>query len=233
MYSLYIPKYKGDPASAHILPDELSHFMELTKFRYDLLVSPGYLSKNRGTISNFLTRLEGELTAPGTRKVGLGLFHGMNGTDSLAGTGTDLLGGHALALGAFTRLEKLDLDPKKRKDHRKLVFFLERGDWKPAWTLNSKSAAAFLKAVTVRAILIGSSNFSWNTYWDSGHPTASQGEADLLLFTSRAYKRDVQNRLQNQSPTSQMVLFRSIAGGRNSQEFFKGILKDFLTHSLN
>lgn len=236
MYSLYIPKYEGDRASALALPNELSRFMAETKFQYDLLVSPGYLSKKSGTISNFLTQLEKDLTAPGTRKVGLGLFHGMNGTDSLAGTGTDLLGGHDLALSASARLEKLDLDAKKRKDHRKLIFFLKRGGWKPTWTLDSKSEAAFLDAVTVKAVLIGSSNFSWSTYWNGGNPTPQKGEADLLLFTDDTYMRNVQARIYEllQAPaTPGPVLYKSLAGGDSPEAYFKAMLHEFLSHALN
>lgn len=231
MYSLYIPKYRDDPRSATLLPQELGNFMRLTGYSCDLLVSPGYLSTDDGTIGQFLEKLEERLTAPGKRTVGLGLFNGTNGGNRIGGSPHTPLERHSALLASVSRLEEIPLNVKTSRDHRKMIFFFEGGEEAPKDKLDSKNRDAFLDAVTVKAVLIGSSNFSWNTYWNGGKALPPKGEADLLLFTDEDYKEDVQERIGEE--TAQMVLFQSIAGGKAPETYFKEILTDFLSHALN
>lgn len=235
MYSLYIPKYKGEVASRSILPKELGHFMNCTGYSYDLLVSPGYLSRTSGTIDKFLTEMEKELAAAGKRKVGVGLFHGMNGHNLITMGGTNILRAHGIALTRSACLEEIAVDPKRLDDHRKMIFFFKRNDWDVTSTLDSGSMAAFLAKIVVEAVLIGSSNFSWSTYYDAGGRTPEKGEADLLMFVDESYKRAIQEMIENSqdSEESPMVLSKSIAGGERPEDFFKEILKNFLEYSLN
>lgn len=234
MYSLYIPKYRDDPRSATLLTEELGSFMRLTGYSCDLLVSPGYLSTDDGTIAQFLEKLEEKLTAPGRRTVGLGLFYGTNGGDHTGGSPHSLLERHSALLASASRLEEIPLKVKASRDHRKMIFFLKVGRKAPKGRLDCGNKNAFLAAVTVKAVLIGSSNFSWNTYWNGGKAAPPKGEADLLLFTDEAYKEDVQRRLSGEkAPAPPMVLFVSLAGGKAPETYFKEILTDFLSHALN
>lgn len=235
MYSLYIPKYKKKPGSSSILPKMLGHFMKCTQYSYDLLVSPGYLSRTDETIEKFLMKIEKNLAAGGPRSVGLGLFYGMNGYNNVTrGTkgNPDILSAHNNVLkNNCSQLKKIAVAPGKRKDHRKMVFFFKRGSWKIRDTLNSENYRVFLNSIEVKAVLIGSSNFSWSTYYDAETGTPAKGEADLLMFVDKSFKYYLLESGQL-SEISEMVLFESIAGGENPEEFFKNILRDFLENSL-
>lgn len=247
MYSLYIPKYEDDPISAQSLPKALGRFMECAEYSYDLLVSPGYMSKTDRTIPDFLAAIEKEIAAGG-RAIGLGLFHGMNGYNFV--TRGTIIDEHKEVIRKAHHLENIEIDPKGRKDHRKMIFFFERGGWNVAEELNSRRRDDFLEAITVKAVLIGSSNFSLNTYYNgdaAGGSLAGKGEADLLMFydenhrPEENFRRIIGQEEQGENHldvgpeewAAKMVLSESIAGGGDPQEYFKDMLRDFLEHSLN
>lgn len=83
-----------------------------------------------------------------------------------------------------------DLSTKNKKDHRKMVFFFDifkddnpKGDpMRPLQNtpLTDKDVEKFITSIKVHAVLIGSSNVSFETYYNS---PANKGEADLFLFT--------------------------------------------------
>lgn len=235
MYSLYIPKYQRDLASALRLPEELGRFMEATDYAYNLLVSPGFLSRTDKTINGFLDRLEQGLSDPKNRekKVGLGLFHGMNGYNSVSkGSSLTVLAAHDAALLGRSGLEKIAVDPQKRDDHRKIIFFfkfLKEAVWDITKSLNQGNMKDFLKQITVEAVLIGSSNFSWSTYYNAGRTLPEKGEADLLMFVDESYEATVAEGIMD----TDMALFEMIACREEPMEFLKNILRDFLAHSLN
>lgn len=229
MYSLYIPKYQGVKTGGWPLPEELDHLMRVTGGSYDLLVSPGYLSKGEETIRKFWKEMGRELAVKPEHEVGLGLFFGMNREDKVAGTATPVLDANNAAIGSSPGLKRIAVDPKKGDDHRKMIFFLKVGRKAPKGRLDCGNKNAFLAAVTVKAVLIGSSNFSWTTYWNGGSLTPEKGEADLLMFVDERYRADVTNRI----PGTRMVLFVSLAGGKAPETYFKEILTDFLSHALN
>ncbi|MGQ7374092.1 hypothetical protein ACTGW9_08185 [Streptococcus suis] len=78
-----------------------------------------------------------------------------------------------------------DLSTKTKKDHRKMVFFFDVFDDKATAPLRNSPLTAskvkkFVASIKVHAVLIGSSNVSFETYYNS---PANKGEADLFLFT--------------------------------------------------
>lgn len=235
MYSLYIPKYESDPSSALLLPKELSRFMAVTNYAYDLLVSPGFLSRTDKTIGQFLAETEATLTASGKRQVGLGLFHGMNGYNRVVkGHPPTLLDAHDATLAKSGGLVKISVNPQKRDDHRKMIFFFERGNWLITDTLNQKNMEDFLREIKVKAILIGSSNFSWSTYYNSGATTPQKGEADLLMFVDGNYREEIKREIDDSNLTEYpMALFEKFICRKDPEKFMEDILRDFLTHSLN
>lgn len=239
MYNLYIPKYQKDPTSARLLPEELGRFMRVTNYAYDLLISPGYLSKTDKTIDLFLTETEKTFTASGRGcmgrdRVGLGLFHGMNGHNPIAkGSTSTILGAHNAELTKRSWLEVIDVHPSMKEDHRKMIFFFERRGWTITNTLCKGTIEDFLEKIAVKAILIGSSNFCWNTYYNRGYATAGKGEADLLMFIDEGYKEMLKEAIgDTNSPENPMALFGMIACSKTPEKFFEDILRDFLTHSL-
>ncbi|HFI0633993.1 TPA: hypothetical protein ACGO0I_000676 [Streptococcus suis] len=79
----------------------------------------------------------------------------------------------------------IDLSTKTKKDHRKMVFFFDVFDDKATAPLRNsplrdKDVEKFISSIKVHAVLIGSSNVSFETYYNS---PANKGEADLFLFT--------------------------------------------------
>lgn len=265
MYSLYINKYATEKGNGNgkgnknqirsILPELLGRFMRCTHYSCDLLVSPGYLSTTCNTINKFLIQIEKDLTAgrnddEKNRKVGVGLFHGMNGSRQAAPYGPEILCKHGETLSRIDRkgcLEEIQLDPKYRNDHRKMVFFFQRDKWDIQERLTGGNLESFLDDIQVKAVLIGSSNFSWSTYYNAGTGNTAKGEADLLMFEDDCYKKELQRMIEKgktyeegrvvedeqETARSGMVLFESIAGGgENPGEFFKEILRDFLSNSL-
>ncbi len=237
MYSLYIPKYKGEETTGWLLPKELGCFMERTEYSCDLLVSPGYLSETDFTIEKFLHETAKRITKY-KETVGLGLFHGMNGSHAV-NVGETILDRHNDMLAGGSGLTRIAVNPAKTKDHRKMIFFFEKGQWDITHTLSKRNMEDFLANIAVKAVLIGSSNFSFRTYFNGEKRKISQtpkkGEADLFMFADEQYMENVKGRIsgRNDPGVERMVLFESIVGGEDPGEFFKGILRDFLTYSLN
>lgn len=234
MYCLYIPKYQGTEREDLLLPEELTHFMEKTKYAYDLLVSPGYLSKTDATIQAFVTEMEGMLAPAADGAVGVGLFHGMNGHNAVTKGSTEILAVHSREIALKGKLTEIKVDSAKKNDHRKMIFFFERDGCTSLGSLDGGNKKDFLEKVKVKAVLIGSSNFSLSTYFNGGTGPAQKGEADLLLFLDDEYKEDVKGRIDgdNGSAGEKMVLFTSLAGGEDPGGYFKYILTDFLDHFL-
>lgn len=175
----------------------------------------------------------------------------MNGSRQAALNGPRILCEHGETLNRIDCrkgcLEEIQLDPKYRNDHRKMVFFFQRGKWNIKERLTGGNLESFLDNIQVKAVLIGSSNFSWNTYYNAGTGNTAKGEADLLMFEDDCYKKELQRMIEKgktyeegrvvedeqETARSGMVLFESIAGGgENPEEFFKEILRDFLENSL-
>lgn len=239
LYSLYIPKYKGDAASASNLPDALGEFMQTPGCKCHLIISPGYLSKADTTIGSFWTELDKSIKSTGTSPVKLYIFRGMNGDVEIETKGTTgatvtkaILEVYDNIIGDIfkTKFENVKVDYKELSDHRKMIFFFQESeDIKWSGKMTKADVPNFLSRITIKGILIGSSNFSYNTYYNGGNGKAKKGEADLFMFEDEGYLKNIKNKIGG---SAGMVLFKHEAGAENSQEFFKKILKDFLENSL-
>lgn len=250
MYSLYIPKYQDDEFSWTLLAETLGDFMYIIRqndvklkkskereapYTYGLLVAPGFMSTEKPTIETFLVELARRVDSDMKLEVGVGLFYGNNGRRNVKGTSLTILETHNDLLTTTHGLTRIRLRAKKVYDHRKMVFVFQSKKWDFATEeLNKGNVDKFIKDVTVKAVLIGSSNFSYNTYFNSGKKP-DKGEADLLMFTDAYYMHWMKDRIKTSDPprASRMVLYRSIAGGKKPKQFFRDILKDFLDHSLD
>lgn len=242
LYSLYIPKYKNDTASASNLPDALGDFIRGLGSTCHMIISPGYLSKADTTIGSFWTELDKSIKSTGTSSVKLYIFRGMNGDVEIKTKGTtgatvtkailevydDIIG--ETRKWSKTKFENAEVDYGELNDHRKMIFFFqERKGKKWSGKLSRVNLSNFLKKITIKGILIGSSNFSYNTYYNGGSGKAEKGEADLFMFVDDNYQVAIRNKT---SAGTGMVLFKHEAGVEDPQKFFKKILKDFLENSL-
>ncbi|HFR3714881.1 TPA: hypothetical protein ACHWB5_001656 [Streptococcus suis] len=101
-----------------------------------------------------------------------------------------------------------DLSTTTKKDHRKMVFFFDilKGKWKNPLQntpLTVTDVRNFITSIKVHAVLIGSSNVSFETYYNS---PANKGEADLFLFTDEMgmdFEKDLESKFFNQSEQSE------------------------------
>ena len=87
----------------------------------------------------------------------------------------------------------------------------------------------FLDSIIVNAILLGSSNQSYSTYYGGKNKQADKGEADILLFTS-----DREESLRDVMYVEGGVIFKEIISDKNKDPhgYLKDILKDFLASAL-
>lgn len=248
MYSIYIPKYQREKDFEFKLPRVLTMYMEATRYKYNLLSLPGYLSKTDTSIRDFINRFEHGITK--WNSISVGFFNGMNGSHPVAGrkSGT-IIESH---YGHFRALQKMNIAYRKLKDHRKMLFFFEETkaverDEIGRIVLNNRTAESFINNIRVGAILIGSSNQSWNTYYAGGRTRADKGEADLLMFSEAYFAEDFTRIVKGEKPRffevendfeynpnldfSDCVVFESMSH-KGDEEYFNDILRDVLEHNL-
>lgn len=122
-----------------------------------------------------------------------------------------------------------------RADHRKMLFifgFNDIFDSNPNFNiLNKSNFNDFLNAITVNAIMIGSSNQSYTTYFGGPHGKADKGEADVLMF---ATDNDDLNSLRENMYVEGTVMFEEIIGTEtvDPHDYLKNIMREFLSSSL-
>lgn len=247
MYSIYIPKYEGERDFEFKLPRVLTMYMEVTKYKYNLLSLPGYLSRTDASISAFINRFEHGIMKG--NPTAIGFFHGMNGSQLIAGR-ESIIKGH---YRQFRTLQVIDVKCKDLKDHRKMLFFFEMPEdiernSEGEITLNNSTKDYFIDNIRVGAILIGSSNQSWNTYYAGGRTRADKGESDLLMFSEAYFAEDFTRIVNGErlrdleiendfgyNPNldfSDCVVFESLTH-KNDENYFKDILRDVLEHNLS
>lgn len=112
-----------------------------------------------------------------------------------------------------------------------MLFFMERN--KPfAKELTLENYKEFLETVTVRGVMIGSSNQNLTTYYDGLRGgAADKGEADVFMFVEEEVKNII---LEEIAANSNIVVSESLSvpGGIDT-EYLKSIAEDFLENSLD
>lgn len=143
-------------------------------------------------------------------------------------------------------------------DHSKMIFFIDGGLPKANNdnTYSIENYEKWKKNLSVKAMVFGSSNFSFNTYFGA----FDKGEADILMFLAdscgKKYRRRIKDRIktimegqnrevarsdaeggnntnENNLAPGSMILSRSVLMYPHSPEsFFKNALYDLLERSL-
>ncbi|MBO5091185.1 MAG: hypothetical protein J6C61_01740 [Clostridia bacterium] len=159
LYVFVIKKNKGDIAP-FALSDILNKYA--TIFNNDIVISfPGYMSKKRKTITDFRKNLK--LTN------NVYFTEGMNGNSNLLDVvGVKIQDEYNNQYGS--KMAKII----SKKDHSKILFFLD-----------PKSKGE--DSVIVKAILIGSSNQSYESYFNT---PAKKGEADVFIVDGATIEKD-------------------------------------------
>lgn len=140
---------------------------------------PGFLSKNKSAMDTFINEFTFSKN-PEIFQRGY-FFIGYNGCSLLKGTSFSKQDYINSKFGNY------NTSLKQRKDHSKVVVFFEKN----SFLLNEedKNIDSLIKYGKVNAILIGSSNQSYTTYFKS---PADKGETDVLLVDGDIIKDDVE-----------------------------------------
>ena len=159
---------------------------------------------------------------------------------------------HKAIIKKSKKLKNLELDVNSKADHRKVMVFYKRNNNKLVNSSLSKSNYEnFVDAVDVNAVLIGSSNQSNSTYFNT---PAAKGEADIFFAvgTGRGKCKSgngFEDFLKDISPNDninketlelaagileQVTISEAIMGKNfdNPEEFLKDILRDLLKVGL-
>lgn len=166
----------------------LQKYMEMTQCREDILVSPGYLTASAGNVTAFLSNLDAlvqgamaaQRTTPSRSVIEVRVLRGVNGTWAIGGRPTAsakrcILDYHTdeynnpspgCQYGAIRWIDPMPHAKRQApQDHRKMLFFIDPSSQMPDARVN--------------ALTIGSSNFSWQTYFCDRF---DKGEADAFMF---------------------------------------------------
>ena len=143
-----------------------------------ILVSPGYMSTTDKTIQEFCDKFK-NLSENVDCQIILSI--GMNGTRLVEGTSMDIMQRH------YDYFKKKFPPFSTKKDHSKFLIFIENNDdFVSTYENDASSLVELLKddKTVIKAILLGSSNFSNNTYFSE---RADKGEADILMVAEKLY----------------------------------------------
>lgn len=231
MYTLYIPKYEGD-SIAFAITSVIRSFVNILPDECNMLMAPGFMSTGASTIKHFIDELEKDTTG-GRKVIYIGLFHGMNGYYNVSSVSpaVPIRDYHLNYIGASKHLREITISCKKRRDHRKMIFFCHYPGEVPS-KIDKDNFEEYLRLITIDGILMGSSNQSDKTYYGGASGIADKGEADILMFESDAFAALIQG---GNLPASDadIVLSKSIyPKEHDTQEFFKNIFRDYLNENL-
>lgn len=227
LYISYIPKVKGDKREFKIV-SVLKKCMGYYSPNNNIMSSPGYLSHTKNVVY-FADQFKD--IVPFGDRVFISYFTGMEKKVPLLGT--TLVEQHYDELERTGKFKRLNVCDANKSDHRKMMFFYGIDDYaqfnsifNDTGMLDSGRKETFLNSITVNAVLIGSSNQSFATYYGGRGCTADKGEADVLMFA-------VENSLSMENMyVDGTVLFEEICGADDPHDYLKSILADFLKSAL-
>lgn len=140
-----------------------------------IIACPGYMSTSKEKIKKFCSEFQEML--PNTQ---ISFTTGQNGNNKINGGETTIIDEHIKHL----RINKIDLS----KDHSKIIFFINN-DNGSIINNNGLVQSGNLSADKINAVLFGSSNLSWTTYFNDAKP-ADKGEFDALLIDEKLFNND-------------------------------------------
>lgn len=229
LFLSYIPKVKGESVDFKII-DVIKTCMGYYPNGNNIISSPGYMSKTLKSINDFVD--EFQKIVPPKKIIHIGYLKGLTGTVKRGST--KIIDEHYKKLSVTGKFKQIKIKVSNNSDHRKMIFFFGVND-NPTFnfssdTLNKKNKKKFLNSISVNAILMGSSNQSYNTYYGGSAKKADKGEADVLMFIE-----DNLNYVNNNDMFVEgTVIFKAMRGmNSDPHEYLKEILNDFLNNALN
>ncbi len=137
-----------------------------------IISCPGYVPSTENAAkkygNNFMNPIE-------THTERFGFFGGMHDP------GSDRFTKFKNAINDHLAHNNLNIHIMKNSDHRKMLFFIKESESSKKYTdIDNANWADYLNTISVKAVLIGSSNQSFSTYFGG----SVKGECDLLLYIS-------------------------------------------------
>jgi len=225
---MYIPKVEGESTDFKIVKS-LEKCMCYYSGKNNIISSPGYLSRIK-YVRDFVSKFKN--IVPKGNNIFIGYFKGMNKFNSLSGS-CDLIDEHYMELLSTGLFKQLKIKIANKADHRKMMFIYGiKRDSKFDFELeelNTKTKEKFLDSIVVNAVLIGSSNQSYSTYYGGASSRADKGETDVLMFVA-----DKAEKLEDDMYVEGTVIYEELIGTKKEpHEYLKDILRDFLKNALS
>ena len=226
-----MPKYKGDIPDFNIIK-VISTYMNHTNYDCEILSAPGYMNINKFTTDKFYDKIGPVLRRKKSgllSSTGVGIFNGMNGTRRVL-PGVTCRQLHEASIITHG-LKLISLQCNKNQDHRKMMFFMEKKT-KTFFddVITIKNYKKFLNTVVVRAVMVGSSNQNFTTYYGGNKQKADKGEADVFMFIGEEkIAKDV-----IEVGNADIVVSKSMNYEKDvaAEGYLRKILEEFLKNSL-
>lgn len=228
LYSIYIPKYKGERAE-FLITKVINKFMLHNKNVTGIICAPGYLSVNEKTIESHIKKLETTMCNK-LRKLDIILAPGYNSENKAKSSNKKIITKYNEEIDNSLNFNRIDLNFKETKDHKKMIFFYE-DDCK---SNNSYVEHNFkFENINVSAILIGSTNQNLTSYYGGKGRIADKGEADLFMFIA---DENIVNRfmyeMSEDEKMYEIIIFEQKWINTAPQDYLNKILHNFLDNSI-
>lgn len=227
LYINYLPKIQGERPEFKIIKS-LKKCMKYYAGNNNIISSPGYLS-SKTYVLNFVDEFKN--IVPNGEEIYIGYFKGMN---KISGSAViNLIDEHYKEMQNTGKFKKLNMKISNKSDHRKMIFIYGIAEEAlfnfDTDVLDIRTQDRFLDSIIVNAVLLGSSNQSYSTYYGGKKKQADKGEADLLLFTASK-----EESLRDGMYVEGGIIFEEIINDKNKEphDYLKEILKDFLSSAL-
>ena len=231
MYIIYGQKGKDDQSGSFPLNSQIRFLADLFHNKCRIFSMPGHLS----TGENVKRYIEGfnRLISKSSATQYIGFGNGYNAKNNRNAYINEINNQAANNPNNFYLENYLVTVPQKsRNNHSKALIYFT---WKDtSWELKKKyekreialspeSIGDFLAAVDVKAVIVGSSNQSYKTYFS---PTTDKGEADVLLIGSDNGLRECIDSKEK------MLEDIAVSNGLRIKEEFFNDHRDFLENNL-
>ena len=186
-----------------------------------ILGAPGFLSYTTNTIKNFCSQF---MALNKSGKNLIALSYGMNGGKNARYSNTKIFDEH------YKYFQPKTTPFSTNDDHSKFLIFVENcAKSNDEYVFNLEN----MKGSHVKAILIGSSNLSYLTYFGGNKSTADKGEADILFLNDSLFKNDndainfVETIKEDMEEDSKLgiILSKEIGSNTNLNDFLSVLLR--------
>ena len=184
MYIIFGQKTKG-ARKEFPLNTQIKFLSDIFANECWILSLPGHMSRG-DKVATYINDFN-ELINRSVKEQYIGFGNGYSSVNSRDAYIGEIQSNNAKYLLRNYRIDLSNLQ-KRKNDHSKMLFYFQwgkdsllRSAMENGCELSSDNIEAFFREISVIAIIIGSSNQSWQTYFKK---PADKGEADVLLLSS-------------------------------------------------